>query len=178
MVGGWPARPQSLAVASVADRHFVRQWTSHGDHLAPSRWRQRRLRRLFTFLPALDARPNRLLRRLSYRYCRTLPLPKRLLLVIDDSPTKRYGPKVEGADVHHNPTPGPADRPVCLRPYLGHDFAGTSASGVGNDWPASSSDALCSQANHGDDSQVAQLAAVCHRAANWQPVWSSGSFRC
>ncbi len=31
--------------------------------------------------------------------------------MIDDSPTKRYGPKVEGADVHHNPTPGPADSP-------------------------------------------------------------------
>ena len=42
---------------------------------------------------------------------RTLPLPKRLLLVIDDSPTRRYGPKVEGADVHHNPAPGPADQP-------------------------------------------------------------------
>jgi hypothetical protein len=42
---------------------------------------------------------------------RTLPLPERLLLVIDDSPTQRYGPKVEGADVHHNPTPGPADQP-------------------------------------------------------------------
>lgn len=42
---------------------------------------------------------------------RTLPLPERLLLVIDDSPTKRYGPKVEGAGVHHNPTPGPADQP-------------------------------------------------------------------
>ncbi len=41
---------------------------------------------------------------------RTLPLPDRLLAVIDDSPTKRYGPKVEGADIHHNPTPGPADQ--------------------------------------------------------------------
>lgn len=40
----------------------------------------------------------------------TLPLPERVLLVIDDSPTKRYGPKVEGADIHHNPTPGPADQ--------------------------------------------------------------------
>ena len=40
-----------------------------------------------------------------------LPLPERLLLVIDDSPTKRYGPMVEGADIHHNPTPGPADQP-------------------------------------------------------------------
>ena len=29
-------------------------------------------------------------------------------LAIDDSPTKRYGPKVEGAGLHHNPTPGPA----------------------------------------------------------------------
>jgi len=34
----------------------------------------------------------------------------RLLLAIDDTPTKRYGPKVEGAGVHHNPTPGPADQ--------------------------------------------------------------------
>jgi hypothetical protein len=33
----------------------------------------------------------------------------RLLLALDDTPSKRYGPKVEGAGVHHNPTPGPAD---------------------------------------------------------------------
>src|SRR4051812_17320755 len=32
----------------------------------------------------------------------------RLLLALDDTPTKRYGPKVEGAGIHHNPTPGPA----------------------------------------------------------------------
>ena len=30
-------------------------------------------------------------------------------IAIDDSPTKRYGRCVEGANVHHNPTPGPAD---------------------------------------------------------------------
>jgi hypothetical protein len=34
----------------------------------------------------------------------------RLLLAIDDTPTKRYGPKVQGAGIHHNPTPGPADQ--------------------------------------------------------------------
>ena len=28
---------------------------------------------------------------------------------IDDSPTKRFGRYVEAANVHHNPTPGPAD---------------------------------------------------------------------
>ena len=32
----------------------------------------------------------------------------RVLLAIDDTPSKRYGPKVEGAGIHHNPTPGPA----------------------------------------------------------------------
>ena len=48
---------------------------------------------------------------------RTLPLPERLLLVIDGHrpkggpPTRRYGPKVEWADVHAGPTPGPADQP-------------------------------------------------------------------
>jgi hypothetical protein len=33
---------------------------------------------------------------------------ERLLFALDDSPTKRYGPQVEGAGIHHNPTPGPA----------------------------------------------------------------------
>lgn len=33
---------------------------------------------------------------------------RRLLLVIDDTPTPRWGPFVEGAGIHHNPTPGPA----------------------------------------------------------------------
>ncbi len=39
-----------------------------------------------------------------------LPLPARLLFGLDDSPTQRYGPKVEGAGIHHHPTPGPADQ--------------------------------------------------------------------
>jgi hypothetical protein len=35
-------------------------------------------------------------------------LGDRLLLAMDDSPTARYGRHVEGAGVHHDPTPGPA----------------------------------------------------------------------
>lgn len=31
-----------------------------------------------------------------------------LLFAIDDTPTARYGPRVQGAGVHHNPSPGPA----------------------------------------------------------------------
>ena len=34
----------------------------------------------------------------------------RLLLAIDDTATKRAGPRVEGAGIHHNPTPGPAEQ--------------------------------------------------------------------
>jgi DDE superfamily endonuclease len=36
-----------------------------------------------------------------------LACPRRLRFAIDDTPTARYGPCVEGAGVHHNPTPGP-----------------------------------------------------------------------
>src|SRR6202000_619157 len=32
----------------------------------------------------------------------------RLTVAIDDTPTPRYGPEVEGAGIHHNPSPGPA----------------------------------------------------------------------
>jgi len=52
---------------------------------------------------------------LAYRLlCLALkPLIRRLvgdhvLFAIDDTPTARYGPKVQGAGIHHNPTPGPA----------------------------------------------------------------------
>lgn len=38
-----------------------------------------------------------------------LPLGDRFVFAIDDTPTKRYGPQVEGAGLHHNPTSGPDD---------------------------------------------------------------------
>src|SRR5882757_4429677 len=49
------------------------------------------------------------------------PLPGgagRLTLALDDTPTQRYGPHVQGAGVHHNPTPGPAGSPY----VSGHVF--------------------------------------------------------
>jgi hypothetical protein len=39
---------------------------------------------------------------------RSLLAPKRLVVGIDDLPTQRYGPEVEGAGIHHHPSPGPA----------------------------------------------------------------------
>jgi hypothetical protein len=55
---------------------------------------------------------------LGYRLlgCALLPLMRQasgdhLLFAIDDTPTPRYGPCVQGAGRHHNPTPGPAGEP-------------------------------------------------------------------
>jgi hypothetical protein len=42
----------------------------------------------------------------------------RIVLALDDTPSQRYGPKVEGAGVHHNPTPGPAGSPF----LYGHNW--------------------------------------------------------
>jgi len=42
----------------------------------------------------------------------------RLTLALDDTPTKRYGPHVQGAGIHHNLTPGPAGSPY----VYGHVF--------------------------------------------------------
>ena len=65
----------------------------------------------YYFLASVGRKTDLIATQLVALVLRTLPLPGRLLLVLDDSPTRRYGPKVEGADIHHNPTPGPADQP-------------------------------------------------------------------
>ena len=43
---------------------------------------------------------------------------ERLTIALDDTPTPRYGPHVQGAGVHHNPAPGPAGSPY----VYGHVF--------------------------------------------------------
>lgn len=69
------------------------------------------------FRPAYQAlwAAGRQAQALAYRLlsCAVKPLMHQaagdhLLFALDDTPTPRYGPKVQGAGVHHNPTPGPA----------------------------------------------------------------------
>jgi hypothetical protein len=69
------------------------------------------------FRPAYNAlgAAGRRAEALAYRLlgCALRPLMRlapggRLLFAIDDTPTARYGRRVQGAGVHHNPTPGPA----------------------------------------------------------------------
>ncbi|NJN84364.1 MAG: transposase, partial [Caldilineaceae bacterium] len=67
-------------------------------------------RRYYYFLGSLGRKTREVASRLfGLVISRVSPGP-RILLALDDSPTKRYGPMVEGAAIHHNPTPGPADQ--------------------------------------------------------------------
>jgi DDE superfamily endonuclease len=68
-------------------------------------------RRAYSALWAAGRQADSLARRLLWLIL--LPLlrrapGRRLLFALDDTPTARYGPCVEGAGVHHNPSPGPA----------------------------------------------------------------------
>lgn len=59
-----------------------------------------------------------------------LTVRKRLTVAIDDTPTRRYGPCVEGCGIHHNPSPGPADKK-----YLyGHVWVMLAALAKHPDW--------------------------------------------
>jgi hypothetical protein len=78
-----------------------------------------RFQSCYTAVAAAGKRADRIARRLLTDV--VLPLVKgtgRLTLALDDTPTKRYGPHVQGAGVHHNPAPGPSGSPY----VYGHVF--------------------------------------------------------
>ena len=56
--------------------------------------------------------------------------PKRLRIAIDDMPTKRYGPEVEGAGIHHHPSPSPAGE----KHLYGHVWVVVAALARHHDW--------------------------------------------
>lgn len=64
----------------------------------------------YYFLQPVGRKSKQLAERLLTMLLLKLHTGERLLFAVDDSPTKRYGPKVQGAGIHHNPTPGPADQ--------------------------------------------------------------------
>lgn len=64
----------------------------------------------YYFLQPLGRKSKELAQRLFTLLLIRLVIGERVLLAVDDSPTKRYGPQVQGAGIHHNPTPGPADQ--------------------------------------------------------------------
>src|SRR5262245_61248415 len=64
--------------------------------------------RYYYFLGALGRRAGFVASLLLRRVADVVAPGERILLGLDDTPTKRYGPHVEGAGTHRNPSPGPA----------------------------------------------------------------------
>jgi len=66
----------------------------------------------YTTISAAGHRAERVAARLAHEVLKPLLVgTRRLVLALDDTPTPRYGRLVQGAGVHHNPTPGPAGGP-------------------------------------------------------------------
>jgi hypothetical protein len=63
----------------------------------------------YYFISMVGRKADSIAARLLQLLLARLPTGPRLVFALDDTPTKRYGPQVEGAGIHHNPTPGPAD---------------------------------------------------------------------
>ncbi len=84
-------------------RRAVTSWL-RAAHVGP------RFAAYYYFLAALGRRAERLAGLLLRHCLRRLPADGPVLFALDDTPTRRYGRHVQGAGVHHNPTPGPADQ--------------------------------------------------------------------
>ncbi len=66
----------------------------------------------YTTVSAAGKRADSIAARLLHEVVKPLVADTgRLTFALDDTPTERYGRHVEGAGVHHNPTPGPAGGP-------------------------------------------------------------------
>jgi len=66
----------------------------------------------YTTVSAAGKRADSIAARLLYEVVKPLVTgTDRPTFALDDTPTERYGRKVQGAGVHHNPTPGPAGGP-------------------------------------------------------------------
>jgi hypothetical protein len=65
----------------------------------------------YTAVAAAGKRADRIARRLTEVVTPLAASSVRLTLALDDTPTRRYGPHVQGAGIHHNPAPGPAGSP-------------------------------------------------------------------
>ena len=110
---------------------------AHGRRTAASWWRAAgigtRFRSYYYFLGSVGRKTTAVAAVVFGLLRGPLDVPgSRLLLALDDTPTKRYGPKVQGAGVHHNPTPGPAGSKflyghswVVLSRITDHDYHGT-----------------------------------------------------
>jgi hypothetical protein len=72
----------------------------------------REYRPCYTTVAAVGTRTDLMAAHLAHGVVKPLVAgADRLTFALDDTPTERHGRKVQGAGVHHNPTPGPAGGP-------------------------------------------------------------------
>jgi hypothetical protein len=83
-----------------------------GRRTASSWWRVARVgsrfRSSYYFLDSIGRKTRQVAAALLKIVNQRIDAGDRLVFARDDTPTKRYGPKVQGAGIPHNPTPGPA----------------------------------------------------------------------
>jgi hypothetical protein len=99
---GWRLAPLLWGMLLARGRRTVTSWLRAGE-LSDD------YQGYYYFLASVGRKVKSFAGVLLQAALRTIPL-QRLLFAIDDTPTKRYGPHVEGAGIHHNPTPGPAEQ--------------------------------------------------------------------
>jgi hypothetical protein len=85
---------------------------AHGRRTATAWFRAggiaEQFQRAYTLLGTIGRSKVDILAAVLFRHLRRTIAPgQRWLFALDDSPTQRFGPCVEGAGIHHNPTPGP-----------------------------------------------------------------------
>lgn len=101
--------------AELLEPLFLGLLLSHGRRTATAWFRAGGItdefRRGYTLLGTLGRRKARTFAAVLFDRLRRDNDPgERWLFALDDTPTQRYGPQVEGAGLHHNPTPGPAQQ--------------------------------------------------------------------
>lgn len=71
----------------------------------------------YYFIISVGCNSKKIASQLVVLVLRTLPLPERVLVVIDDSPTKPYGPKVEEGMYTTTPLPVPPINHSCTNMF-------------------------------------------------------------
>jgi hypothetical protein len=99
----WRLQPLLAGMLFAQGRRTVASWL-RGGGLGDD------FRRYYYFLGSLGRNVRYASAVLLRRAVDVIQPGERLLFGLDDTPTPRYGPQVEGAGIHHNPTPGPAEQ--------------------------------------------------------------------
>ena len=102
----WRLAPLLVGMLFARGRRTVTSWLRAGalGELGDD------FRAYYCFLGSLGRKVNVLAAVLLQLAIDVIQPGERLLFALDDTPTQRYGPHVEGAGLHRHPSPGPAEQ--------------------------------------------------------------------